>query len=214
MSVKPKIPLGVAWPIAQRIRDHYAPHCEAIELAGSMRRREREVGDIEFVCIPRVPLDLLGQPAGRTDLDVALAADVAAGRLGPPILNGARQKRFALVNRGGLTLELYCVDPTRWGVALAIRTGPALFSQALVTERCRGGLLPDGYAVYDQRVWAQARRNAAGEVLEVSAALPTPREEDVFKVIAGRWIDPWKRNVKTLAELRARLHGREVARCT
>jgi hypothetical protein len=206
---KQRIILGQAWRIAERIKEHLAPHCELIEMAGSVRRRQQEVGDIEFVLIPRIRENLLGEPdGGGTDLDAQLRADVRDGRLHPPILDGEKQKRFELVGRGGLTLELFIVDPVRWGVAMAIRTGPALFSKALVTERSRGGLLPEGHAVHDLRVWARCTRDGDGEVLGVAEPLPTPREEDVLRITCGRWVEPWKRTLRELGDLRARLTPR------
>lgn len=191
--------------IAGRIREAYAPVCELMEVAGSVRRGCERVGDIEFVCVPRVATNLLGEPdAGvGTELDAKLKADVEGGRLGPAILDGPKQKRFPLVNRGGLCVEFYLVDATTWGVAMAIRTGCREFSTALVTERCRGGLLPDGYAVHQLRVWRRSRRDTEGKVVEVSDAVATPREEDVLRVCCGRWVEPWRRGPEVVRELRA-----------
>ena len=39
--------------IATRVKAELAPHCEAISIAGSIRRQVPEVNDIEIVCIPK-----------------------------------------------------------------------------------------------------------------------------------------------------------------
>lgn len=209
MSLHKKIILGQAWRIAERIREAYSPHCELMEVAGSVRRRAHECGDIEFVCIPKIKGNLFGEASGRTQLDEQLERDVATGLLGKVVLNGPRQKRIELVGRGGLCVEFFCVDAVRFGVAMAIRTGPSAFSKAIVTERSRGGLLPDGHAVLDNRIWSRCTRNEKHEAVEVDAPLPTSKEEQVLKIVCGRWIEPPRRGWEAIKECRAKL-GLEV----
>ena len=45
--------LDEATAIAERVVEILRPHCDRIEVAGSVRRGKPEVGDIEVVCIPR-----------------------------------------------------------------------------------------------------------------------------------------------------------------
>ena len=45
--------LQQAQQIAERIKSELAPHCDRIEIAGSIRRKKPEVKDIEIVCIPK-----------------------------------------------------------------------------------------------------------------------------------------------------------------
>lgn len=42
-----------AYQIATRIKAELQPHCERIEIAGSIRRNKPEVKDIEIVAIPK-----------------------------------------------------------------------------------------------------------------------------------------------------------------
>jgi DNA polymerase/3'-5' exonuclease PolX len=49
--------LHTAQPIADRVRDLLAPHCDRIEIAGSIRRQKADVGDIEIVAIPKTVTD-------------------------------------------------------------------------------------------------------------------------------------------------------------
>lgn len=42
-----------AYEIAIRVKELLTPHCERIEIAGSIRRKKPEVKDIEIVAIPK-----------------------------------------------------------------------------------------------------------------------------------------------------------------
>ncbi|MEW6287659.1 MAG: hypothetical protein AB1509_15670 [Chloroflexota bacterium] len=59
--MKTKLPLPEAQKIAARVIDALAPHCQRIEVAGSIRRQSPQVGDIEIVCQPKTGADLFGQ---------------------------------------------------------------------------------------------------------------------------------------------------------
>lgn len=52
MSTGSKFDYEAARKVADRVVDILAPHCDRIEIAGSLRRGEHTVGDIELVCIP------------------------------------------------------------------------------------------------------------------------------------------------------------------
>ena len=39
--------------LAKRIVEHIRPHCERVEVAGSIRRKKSEVRDIDLVLIPK-----------------------------------------------------------------------------------------------------------------------------------------------------------------
>ncbi|KKM69389.1 hypothetical protein LCGC14_1451320 [marine sediment metagenome] len=61
--MKTKMRLSRAWPLANKIQMELEPACERIEKAGSVRRAspKDDVGDIEFVIIPRLRSDLPAQ---------------------------------------------------------------------------------------------------------------------------------------------------------
>lgn len=48
-----KLPLQHAEQLAHRLVELLTPHCERIDVAGSIRRKKQEVGDIEIVCLPK-----------------------------------------------------------------------------------------------------------------------------------------------------------------
>ena len=60
-----EIPLVKAKKWADRIVEILAPHCDRIEIAGSIRRQKPTIGDIEVVCIPKQNLDMFGVSVGH-----------------------------------------------------------------------------------------------------------------------------------------------------
>lgn len=59
---KKKFPAASAIQVAQSIVAALAPSCQRIEIAGSLRRRKQEVGDIEILYVAKTAeqTDLLG----------------------------------------------------------------------------------------------------------------------------------------------------------
>lgn len=172
-------PYAAALALAEELLAILAPVCERIEIAGSLRRRKVEIGDIELVAIPRYEIerDLFGEEVGRHSL---LDAELRAW---PPISNtltknGERYKQFTW---GDMTVDLFLVTAETWGVQLAIRTGSSDFSHWLVTSQAQGGALPGAYHISDGRLWA-------GPMV-----LPTPEEADLFAAIGLPWIPPTER---------------------
>ncbi len=199
--MKVKLPIGLARRLATKIVAELSGTCRRIEIAGSIRRDAVTVGDIELVAIPIVDSLFPGCP-GQSRLTERLDQLVSQGRL-TPMKRGERFQQFGVMAMQGLQLDIFIVTPETWGVQLALRTGPAEFSQALVTERCRGGRLPDGYTVHDGRVWppgsymcgmidAATYRGPFFEPL--GEPLDTPEERD-FLHIAGGWFEPCERSV-------------------
>lgn len=161
--------------LAERIAATLRPGCERVEIAGSIRRLKADVGDIEIVAIPK--------RAGffeESALDPILQSIVDDGRFAR-IKNGDKYKQF-LLPKSGCKLDLFLCEPETWGVIFTLRTGPADFSQRLVTQRCKGGLLPSDLRVQDGRV----RRRM--DVLD------TPEEADFFRVAEVGWMEPEDRH--------------------
>lgn len=177
MSKQKKRPLAVARLVAGRLVDALRPHCERVEIAGSIRRQRPLIGDIEVLAIPRLASDLFGQPAQGmpTAVDALLARhDVALS------LDGPRLKQF---NYGGFKVDLFLQpDPATWGVNMLIRTGSAAFSQWFVTPAWRGGGLPDGFGI------TGARLHYYDQIVD------TPEERDVFRAVGLAYIEPRRRN--------------------
>ena len=202
---KVKLPLRQAQGLADRIVAELAPSCERVEVAGSIRRLQSLVGDVELVAVPRYSLNLLGQP-DRSLLWDAVDELVRVGRLTRGNAWGPRLRRCGVPGLEGLNLELHAVTAETWGVLLAINTGSTDFNRRLVVPRRFGGYLDDGLALHDGRVWRDddldrevlecPRRRVTVSVEPKPGAVPlaTPEEQD-FLELAGGWLHPAFRDV-------------------
>lgn len=176
-GVKTSLPYAEALKIAAGVVEDLTPCCERIEIAGSLRRKKPEVGDIEIVCIAKFTpagFDLLGEPCPGRSL---LEEYVGSYQLG---LNGPWQKKLILAS---IDVDLFITTPEKWGVIYTIRTGSSDFSKWLVTDRQHGGALPSHLVVKDGRL----RFRYGGKEID------TPEETDFFKAINLRWIHPEQR---------------------
>lgn len=200
--------LVTARALADKLIARLGPSCERIEVAGSVRRGKRWVGDLELVAIPRTigQVDLFGQVGQRTslldrDLD-HLVTIRHISRQPPPgwattLAWGPRQKKFwlKLSDRLGIAqVDLYITTPESWGAIFCIRTGPQDFSEALVAHfkfrtpyRQQDGMLV---------------RQDTGE------AVPVLEEDDYFRLAGIPWIPPDRRSAQAL---RNRLHLARLA---
>jgi DNA polymerase/3'-5' exonuclease PolX len=167
--------------VADRIAALLSPGCERIEVAGSVRRKRPDVGDIEIVARPKMepgqPASLFAEPPMVSALDSTLALVIAAGILAPHPerpANGERYKRL-WVPASGLQLDLFLVrPPAEWGPIFTIRTGPADYSQRLVTALRRKG-------------W----RCEEGRVLDnENERVPCPEERDFLAACGEPWSEP------------------------
>jgi len=208
MSAGKKRQLKVVQDLASRLLESIGPACQRVEIAGSVRRQVPMVGDIELVAIDRKYKAGLFGDLEESALEMTLASLVAEGRIAN-VKNGDRYKQF-IVGRGSnmITLDLWIVQHQTWGVQLAIRTGPEEYSRAIVTQRCKGGLLRDGLIVKEGRVWTQIGALAGDrqfpdwtqigalpgdrqfpDVDGLWSELRTPEESD-FLALAGGWVEP------------------------
>lgn len=169
---KSKLPLSDAEAIASAFVSAIAPGCARTLVAGSVRRRKAEIGDIEIVATPTMhPVrDLFGDVAGAEsaldDLLVALAL--------PRTKDGPRYKQLTYA---GTQIDLFLATPETWGCVATIRTGSADFSRWLVTELKYGGAKPHHLKFEDGRLLANGQ------------ALATPEERDVFAALELPWVE-------------------------
>ena len=193
--------------VAERLLEAWAPACERVEIAGSVRRGKPDPHDIEIVAMPKLETTVAKRDmfadtrvtmAERNLLDELLATWKADGRLRDrPDKNGRgawgpKFKRATLAD--GLAIDIFSCGPglgSQWGVIFAIRTGPAEFSHALVTSRLGGGFMPVGMKVKDGQLW----RN--GDII-----VETPEEDDFFRALELPCWPPAERSLLRLGEWR------------
>lgn len=198
LDARHRLPLHQAARLADKIKRTLALSCVRLEIAGSIRRRQPTIGDIEMLAIPLRQPGLFGQPE-QSMLDLTLDQLVRDARLQRGRCEGERYKNFLIPSVEGLALDLFIVTPETWGVQMAIRTGPADFSRRLVTHQSYGGLLPDHLTIEEGRIWMSAgaplTELPAGVETEADhpgerCPLRTPEERDVFACLTCGWIEP------------------------
>jgi DNA polymerase/3'-5' exonuclease PolX len=163
--------LDQATAIAERIKAQLAPHCDRIEIAGSIRRRKNEVGDIEIVAIPK-------------PYDVGLFASGIA-----PIVTTWPKVRGELPCKytqrqlpDGIALDLFFATAENWGLIYAIRTGSADYSHRVLA--C--GWVRNGY------------KSAKGMLTRNGVPVPVPEESDLFRLAGVPWVEPKARSLSAL----------------
>jgi len=183
MSAGARLPLAEARAAALDVVSLLAPACEQIEVAGSIRRGAETAGDIEIVATPRfrveeTPGTLFDGPA-RVEIDELgerITVLLSRGALAPPLrpASGERYRRLVHV-ASGLQLDLFAVrPPAQWGVILAIRTGPAAYSQWLVVQARKRHLHVAGGALH---------RGGLGCGAIPCEVIETPEEADLYRAL-------------------------------
>lgn len=193
------IPLEEASWIADRLRVSIGQHCDKAGIAGSIRRREPFVGDIEIVCQPKMQQirDLFGN---ETEDNIVSFANIQAalGALGLIKVKGKSRYqqwiipyKFSGWQNQEINLDLFYVHPPAdWGVIFLIRTGPHQFSKKMVTARTHGGYLPRGHRIEGGRI-------INGYTQEKAAEINT--EPDYFKFCGVDYISPENRSAAVLS---------------
>ena len=109
-------------PIAQGILEQLKPHCERIEIAGSLRRHNKEdYGDIEILAIPK-PYNVGFLSSGIAP--ILEQWECIKGQLPCKFT----QRRLP----EGINLDFFTSLPDSWGLQYLIRTGPWEFSKKFV----------------------------------------------------------------------------------
>jgi len=184
------VPLADAYAVADELRLWLRPVVERIEVAGSLRRGKPEVGDIELVAVPRFEadtVDLWGQPVNM--LERRLDWSIERGWLARPP-DGKRGPRYSKLRHpeSGLQVDLFSViEPAQFGLIFLIRTGPAAYSQWLMTEALRRGLHVAAGAL--RRGFACRRATCTCPIM------PTPEEADVYAALRLPYLAPERREV-------------------
>jgi DNA polymerase/3'-5' exonuclease PolX len=168
MSGEIKYPYETAYKIALEVVEQLKPHCERIAIAGSIRRKKAEVGDIEVLITPK-PYEVgLFQSGIAT---VVNQWEKVKGEL--PC------KYTQRILPSGIKLDLFFAEEANWGLVFALRTGSADYSHKILANGwVRQGFKSEGGYLFRD-----------GERYEVR------EEEDLFKLIGVRYVEPESRNL-------------------
>lgn len=165
--------------IAQDVRRILSPYCIRIEVAGSIRRERREIGDVEIVCIPKVQEIQDGLFDKKLVVNEGFIKQVNEWEKvkGEPTGKYTQRKLPR-----GIALDLFICGTGNWGLIFAIRTGSAEFSHKILIGKInRAGYKSQGGILFDGN----------GEIV------PMPEEDKLFDMIGmeARFYDPKNREV-------------------
>lgn len=192
MSSAARRPLAEAIEDAKAFRDLFPVECyERWEIAGSVRRRKSEVADVEHVIIPRVVEEpgsgLFAEPERINKLWKALEEHRQFGAVAKHCYGstgaGAPLYRWGEKYRGvdfrGHIHEMFTATPINWGAILLIRTGPADYSERVVTKIKSGGMY----------------RQQDGQLIHVASGQPVgvPDEKTYLRLAGMKWLEPAQR---------------------
>jgi DNA polymerase/3'-5' exonuclease PolX len=175
------------------------PATHRIEMAGSWRRLEPWIGDLEIVAIPKVtahdppgmlPLGIpenvnavwltLDDLRQRGAITTPAGSKSSAERLWREkrAPDAAKMLKFHLV-KPNVDVDLFLPTPETWGSIFTIRTGSADFAAGMVTYAHQRGIRFEK---------GRLRRGPGGPLLD------TPEERDVFEALPIPFVAPEDRN--------------------
>lgn len=166
--------LDQALEIGEKVKALLAPHCERIEIAGSIRRKKPDVKDIEIVAIPK-PFDI-----GLFESGIATVVNQWQ-----KVKGELPCKHTQRILTEGIKLDLFFAEPGNWGLIYAIRTGSEDFSHKVLAT----GWVKRGYKSKDGYLIANGNKIAV------------PEEKDLFKKIGIPFIAPEFRNSTYIQKL-------------
>lgn len=188
MKTKPKLehtcfPLSIAYEIAVNALNTLISCCDKIHIAGSIRRKKEFVHDIEIVCLPKEisSKDMFGEE--KTIRDSTFEKTV--NTIGKVIIGNANGRMMQIELSESIILDLFIANKINYGNILLIRTGDWEFSRFFMGTVLR----KNGY------------HSEGGFVKKNEEIIPTPDEDVLFKLCKLPFIDPEKRNLKTLQNI-------------
>ncbi len=157
--------------LAKYIADHYVsaltPFCDRIEIAGSVRRKKNDVGDIEIVCIPS---EIKGN---RFPEFISFINSLTKVR-GEP--TGKYTQRML---PEGIALDIFMCSAENWGTIFAMRTGSAKYSHYVLAS-----------------TWVKMGYHSSGGLLYKGDEILSFREErDLFDFLGLKYVEPEFRNL-------------------
>lgn len=156
--------------IATQVKQVLAPHCERIEIAGSIRRKKPFVKDIEIVAIPK-PYE-----TGLFESGIAQVVNKWE-----KVKGDLPCKYTQRILPGGIKLDLFFATPGNWGLIFAIRTGSKKFSHEVLGKRW----VRRGYKSENGFLWYNGKQ------------ILVPEEQDLFARVGLPLIAPDRREVIT-----------------
>lgn len=162
--------------IAEEVVKRLAPHCQRIEVAGSIRRRKPYPNDIELLCIPKyvAGVDQLDREIGA--LFIQRILEFRLNKLGRKVY-GPKNK-LLLHRESGVGVDIFSTTEECWPVALVVRTGGKITNQRIAMAALRKG--------YQFHTYGSGFSTPNGEIVCHS-------EREVFETVGLPYQEPEER---------------------
>ena len=202
--------------LAKRLVALLEPVCARVVIAGSLRRRQPEVGDIDLVAELASDVPARIAQARLDSRVVSLLRDGTLKEATGKKAMGEKQKRF-LVSSGiirtyvegdkagtrehdlNVYIDLCSVETANFGYRLALSTGDADWNKLLVTARSLGGLKDDPIVL------------CKGAVYRAGVQVAVPNERAFFAALGLPFVAPQERCKTRALELIGDLRRAEKA---
>lgn len=187
MSAKVKYPRADALNVAKELCDLLKPLTERLIVAGSLRRRKSEVGDVEILFIPQMVTLPDGffnkKQVSRVDsmLDVlqrSPAIITQRRNVNGSVMWGDKNK-LAVHVASGIPVDFFAATEDNWFNYLVCRTGGAENNTLIASAAQAKGWKWNPYGA--------GFTDAAGQLVRVSS------ERDVFDLVGLPYREPWER---------------------
>ena len=192
---EPRWPLAKALGIAEELRLTLEPACVPgyCIIAGSVRRRKPDVGDIEILYVPRIeerpnPQDMFRKMQMNL-ADQVIAYLERAGELTKRrnvkgrTMFGPKNK-YMEHRRSGIPVDLFATTEAGWFSALVCRTGPSDLNVRIATEARKRGWNWNPYGTGFSR---------GGPLAGQSETHAVQSEREVFEFVGLPYREPWER---------------------
>jgi len=183
---KVRYPRADALKVAKELCDALRPFTDNLIVAGSLRRRKQDVGDVEILFIPKLEwrnIDLLYQT------QISLADEVLSSLLQKEIIRHrpnvsgsniwGEKNKLAVHVASGIPVDLFTATPANWWNYLVCRTGSAEHNTRIaVAAQARGWKWhPYGSGFTDEK----------DNLVRVTS------EKDIFTYLGLPYLEPWQR---------------------
>lgn len=186
MSAKPRFPRAAALEVAGEICQALKPACARLVVAGSLRRRKPDVGDVEivYVSLSREERDGLFDVASvcavNTALDLLIHRGVIVRR---ETIRGAaswgEKNKYARHVASGIPIDFFATTEAAWFNYLVCRTGGAVNNTTIAGAAQRKGWRWNPYG--------------PGFTDAHGAIVPVTCEADAFSLVGLTPLEPWQR---------------------
>ena len=176
-TTKTRFPLAQAEAVGQELLEVLRPSCERIEIAGSIRRRRPDVGDVELLCISRSGGDALTPNDWlKAEVDDLILRNVLKKRLNKAgnLSSYGPSNKYVVHVASGIPVDIFTTTEDNWGMALVVRTGPANWNTRMMTRFKNRGMQGHAY----------------GGVTQGGVEVSCRTEEEVFRLLDWPYRNP------------------------